>query len=309
MSFAQAHHMEAQFLWADGQIDAARAALREFDSLLARYGVPDSPAIRGAGVRLSLHLARAAARADDEADCKAELQNADARFESYRATLPENSVHRHQARAVWLHGRCYVAYERRDWEELERLARELIEEVALGLVYQPDDGELLLRRATARSLLGEALLKKKDPAAALLVLRVAVSDFRDAPPALLRFTEPRDALAADAMERLAQALAAVGDVAQSRNLLESALTVRDSLLAKEPTLWKWRVELARTCAALASTLEPGNIDQAHRRRTLLDRAVGILTHPEAVSRLTASDRALLETIHVLRSADTAQSRD
>jgi tetratricopeptide (TPR) repeat protein len=299
-SYAQAHQLEAQYLWADGQTEAARAAFRTFESKLESHAPFDHPPIQGAAVRLSLQLALAAARSGDLVDCDEQLRKAQARFESYHATLPADSVQPHQARAVWLHGRCQVARETRDWDELGQLAREFLDEVGQGLVYQPNNGELLLRRAAAQTFLGEALLQNEAPSEAVSILREAAEGFRDAPRALLRFTEPRDVLAADASELLAQALAQLGDVKQARILLESALATRKSYLAKEPGLWRWKLGLARTSAFLAGVLDPSTADNAARRHSLLDRAAELLTSPENSRRLTVADKELIAEVQLLR---------
>jgi tetratricopeptide (TPR) repeat protein len=167
-------------------------------------------------------------------------------------------------------------------------------------VYQPNNGELLLRRAAAQTFLGEALLQNEAPSEAVSILREAAEGFRDAPRALLRFTEPRDVLAADASELLAQALAQLGDVKQARILLESALATRKSYLAKEPGLWRWKLGFARTSAFLAGVLDPSTADNAARRHSLLDRAAEILTSPENSRRLTVADKELIAEVQLLR---------
>jgi serine/threonine protein kinase len=298
-NYALTHMMECYYLEANGQIEAARQALKKFDSLIQNLTL--KPWDESKLADNSIELARLAASAGDNAEARAHLAVGESRFQAHYDKLPVAPIDRLQARIRWLNAESQVFYEMHDWAELGRTARTTLAAIDDGLGQRPGDSELLLRRAVARSFLGMALLGRNNAPEALPVLEKSVAGYHDTPPAMA-FMENRHSYMAKATAALAEALAKTGNRERAGNLAESVLTDWEAAVVRQPENWSNREELAKSLILLAGMLDPAKAADAARRRSLLDRAAAILKSPESQGRLTVDDKEALAKIESLRAA-------
>jgi tetratricopeptide (TPR) repeat protein len=301
LGFAMSHMMECYYFESTGENEAARQALKKFDSLLqdAAQSRALLPAEADKLTQNSMDLARLAADAGDETDARAQLGIGEARFQAQYDKLPAAPFDRIQARVRWLHRKSEVVSTLGDWVELERLARESLTLIHQGLEQRPEDSELQLRRAVAQGYLGMALLKQGNAPDAEAILEQATAGFRDAPPAMM-FDEDRDEYAGNASYYLALALAQTGHIERARSLIEPFIASLDSTAAKQPANQQPKRDLAQCLVLLAGMLDPAKPDQAARCQTLLNRAESILNSPDVLAHRTSADRELLAKIASVR---------
>jgi tRNA A-37 threonylcarbamoyl transferase component Bud32 len=297
--FAMAHMMECYYLEGDGQIEAARQALKKFDSLLQTVTI--QPWDEQKPIENSIDLARLAAMAGDSADARAQLAVAESRFQAHYDQLPDAPFDRLQARIRWLNQEAMVYYQMHDWPELERVARSTLAVIDEGLSQRPGDSELLLRRAVSQMFRGIAWLRQDHTPDAVSALEQAVRGYRDTPPAMA-FTDNRDVYAGVATMNLVEALAKSGNRERARSLAETGLTNWEAAITHQPENWEGKEMGAKVFVTVASLLDPTKPDEAARRQSLLDRAAAILTSPESVGRLQVDDKELLARIESLRAA-------
>jgi serine/threonine protein kinase len=296
--FVMAHMMECYYLEGDGQIEAARQAIKKFDALLQTVTI--QPWDEQKPLQNSVDLARLAAMAGDNADARAQLAVAESRFQAHYDQLPNAPFDRLQARIRWLNQEGLVYVEMHNWTELERVARATLAAIDEGLSQRPDDSELLLRRAVSQMFQGIALLRQGQTAEAVSVLEQAVTGFRDTPPAM-GFTDNREMHSHMADMNLAEALAKTGNRERARSLAETMLAQWEAAIANHPLInWSGKEYGAEFSVMVASLLDPAKPDEAARRQSLLDRAAAILTSPESVARLKVDDKELLAKIASLR---------
>jgi len=296
--FVMAHMMECYYLEGDGQIEAARQAIKKFDALLQTVTI--QPWDEQKPLQNSVDLARLAAMAGDNADARAQLAVAESRFQAHYDRLPNAPFDRLQARIRWLNQEGLVYVEMHNWTELERVARATLAAIDEGLSQRPDDSELLLRRAVSQMFQGIALLRQGQTAEAVSVLEQAVTGFRDTPPAM-GFTDNREMHSHMADMNLAEALAKTGNRERARSLAETMLAQWEAAIANHPLInWSGKEYGAEFSVMVASLLDPAKPDEAARRQSLLDRAAAILTSPESVARLKVDDKELLAKIASLR---------
>jgi serine/threonine protein kinase len=298
-NYALTHMMECYYLEGDGQIEAARQALKKFDSLLQNLTLQPWDASKPADN--SIELARLAAAAGDLADARVQLAAAESRFQAQYDKLPAAPFDRLQARIRWLNAESQVFYEMRDWTELERVSRATLAAIDDGLSQRPGDSELLLRRAVGQAYLGMALSGQNNGPEAVSVLEQSVAGYRDTPFAMA-FTESRHFYAAQATSALAGALAKTGNRERARSLAESVLTDWENTVDRQPDNWESKEALANSLVLGASLLDTANAAEAARRQSLLDRAAAILNSPESQGRLTIDDKETLANIKSLRAA-------
>ncbi len=303
--FAMAHMMECYYLEGDGQIEAARQALRKFDSLLQTVTI--QPWDEQKPLQNSIDLARLAAMAGDNADARAQLAVAESRFQAYYDKLPTAPFDRIQARVRWLNLESRVFYEMHDWAQLERVTRATLAAIDEGLSQRPNDSELLLRRAVAQTFLGIALLRQNNAPEAVSVLEQAVTGYHDTPPAMA-FTDNREIYSSMAIMSLAEALATTGNRERARSLAESGLATWTTALTHQPENWEGKEISAKNLVILASMLDPTKTEEAARRQSLLVQAAAILTSPESEGRLTVDDKNVLAKIEVLRGTPQAKEK-
>ncbi len=302
--YATVHMMECWYLLGDGQIEPAREAFRRFDALIEPFSTqnarkpfePSSTDYARTPWENRLGLALLAAWAGDAAGARAELVTAARRFDTFIQMLPESSPERLRTHTFFLQVEALVQTALGDWPALERLARELLDEITV----QTSDGEMRLRRVMAHGLLGLALLRESQIAEAVPVLHQALHGFAGTPPvAAVSYAQFVRDLTTDAF---AEALARTGDTAEARSLLESTRAEREATLAKDPESWALREPLARTLVLLAGMLDSADPADVARRTTLLDRATDLLTGPAAEGRLTVEGKASLASVAALRTA-------
>ena len=303
--FAMAHMMECYYLEGDGQIEAARQALRKFDSLLQTVTI--QPWDEQKPLQNSIDLARLAAMAGDNADARAQLAVAESRFQAYYDKLPTAPFDRIQARVRWLNLESRVFYEMHDWAQLERVTRATLAAIDEGLSQRPNDSELLLRRAVTQTFLGIALLRQNNAPEAVLVLEQAVTGYHDTPPAMA-FTDNREIYSSMAIMSLAETLATTGNRERARSLAESGLATWMTALTHQPENWEGKEIGAKNLVILASMLDPTKTEEAARRQSLLDQAAAILTSSESEGRLTVDDKNVLAKIEVLRGTSQAKEK-
>jgi eukaryotic-like serine/threonine-protein kinase len=303
--FAMAHMMECYYLEGDGQIEAARQAVKKFDSLLQTVTI--QPWDEQKPLQNSIDLARLAAMAGDNADARAQLAVAESRFQAHYDRLPDAPFDRLQARIRWLNLEAEVYNEMHDWTELERVAQTTLAAIDEGLSQRPDDSELLLRRAVSQMFQGVALLSQDHTPEAVSALEQAVTGFRDTPP-VMAFTDDRDGYEDIAYRNLVEALVKAGNRERARSLAETALAKWEALVAHQPENWEGKETVAEVSVLVASLLNPAKPDEAARRQSLLDRAAAILTSPESVGRLKVDDKELLVQIESLRTATGNSTR-
>jgi hypothetical protein len=291
--------MECYYLEGDGQIEAARQALRKFDTLI--QDLPLKPWDQSKLAGNSLELARLAASAGDNTDARAQLAAAESRFQAQYDKLPAAPFDRLQARIRWLNDESQVLYGMHDWADLERVSRATLVAVDDGLGQRSGDSELLLRRAVAQAFLGMALLGRDKAPEAVPILEQSVTGYRDTPP-VMAFTENRHYYAAQANLALAEALTKTGNRERARSLAESVLADWDVVVVQQPENWSSKEELAKSLVLLAGLLDPANPADGVRRRSLLDRATGILNSPASEGRLTVDDKDALARIELLHAA-------
>jgi tetratricopeptide (TPR) repeat protein len=297
--FAKAHMMECYYLEGDGQIEAARQAFKKFDSLLQTVTI--QPWDEQKPLQNSVDLARLAAMAGDNADARAQLAVAESRFQAHYDQLPDAPFDRLQARIRWLNLEALVYYEMHDWTELERIARTTLAAIDEGLSQRPGDSELLLRRAVSQMFQGIAWLRQDHAPEAVSALDLAVTGYRDTPPAIA-FTDNRAVYSTMAYMNLAEALAKSGNRERARSLAETGLAKWEAAVASDPSNWEGKETGAKLCVNVASLLDPAKPDEAARHQSLLDRAATILTSPESVGRLKVDDKELLAKIASMRAA-------
>ena len=297
--FVMAHMMECYYLEGDGQIEAARQAIKKFDALLQTVTI--QPWDEQKPMANSIDLARLAAMAGDNADARAQLAVAESRFQAHYDQLPNAPFDRLQARIRWLNGEALVYYEMHDWTELERVARTTLVAIDEGLGQRPGDSELLLRRAVSQMFQGIAWLRQNHTPEAVSALNQAVTGYRDTPPAM-GFTDNRPVYAGIAYRNLVEALAKNGNRERARSLAETALAEWEASIVHQPENWEGKEVGAKVSVMVASLLDPAKPDEAARRQSLLDHAAAILTSPESVGRLKVDDKELLAQIESLRAA-------
>ena len=298
--FVMAHMMECYYLEGDGQIEAARQAIKKFDALLQTVTV--QPWDEQKPLQNSVDLARLAAMAGDNADARAQLAVAESRFQAHYDQLPDAPFDRLQARIRWLNQEGLVYVEMHDWMELERIARTTLAAIDEGLSQRPGDSELLLRRAVSQMFQGIAWLHQNRTPEAVSALDQAVTGYRDTPPAM-GFTDNREMHSRMADGNLAEALAKNGNRERARSLVETALAQWEAAIADHQLMnWSGKEDGAELSVMVASLLDPAKADEAARRQSLLNRATAILTSPESVGRLKVDDKELLARIESLRAA-------
>ena len=298
--FVMAHMMECYYLEGEGQIEAARQAIKKFDALLQTVTV--QPWEEQKPLQNSVDLARLAAMAGDNVDARAQLAVAESRFQAHYDQLPDAPFDRLQARIRWLNQEGPVYAKMHDWTELERIAHTTLAAIDEGLSQRPGDSELLLRRAVSQMYLGIAWLHQDRTPEAVSVLDQAVTGFRDTPPAMA-FTDDREGYAHEAYANLVEALAKSGNRERARSLAETELAGWEAANARHQIEnWAGKAGGAMLSVMVASLLDPANPDEAARRQSLLDRAAAILTSPESVGRLQVDDKELLAKIITLRAA-------
>ena len=302
--YAMAHMMECYYLEGDGQIEAARLALKKFDSLI--QDLPLKPWDEGKLEENSIELARLAASAGDNPDARVQLATGESRFQAQYDKLPAAPFDRLQARIRWQNLESQVYLEMRDWAELERGARATLVEIEDGLTQRPGDSELLLRRAVSQSYLGRALLGENNVPETVSMLEQSVKGYHDS-PSVMAFTQSRHHYSADANLALAEALAKTGNRERARSILESVFADLETTIVQQPDNWEAKELLAKSMVQLAGALDPANAADAARRQSLLDRASAILNGPEAEGRLKVDDKELLAKIESLRGAREAKA--
>ena len=232
---------------------------------------------RGEVLEAAKGQAECAAIMGDRADAQAWLAKATERCAVICTDLGPSNFDSDWFTAFLWATRVRVADALRDWPELERVAREAVSAVdAMAEVKTWFDGQYV--RSIAVRAIGKARLGQGDAAAAVPLLEEAQAYLKDAD------------------ETLAEALAATGDVAQARSLLEAALAVREADFAREPDLWEPKRDLACTVFVLARVLDPANAADASRRTMLLDRAAELFRGAVADDLLVPADRELKAAI-------------
>jgi serine/threonine protein kinase len=298
-NFAMTHMMECYYLEGDGQLEAARQALKEFDSLI--QNVKLKPWDQGKLTENSIQLACLAAMAGDNADARARLAAGETRFQEQYDKLPADPFDRLQARVRWMYLESRAYYEMHDWAELERTARTTLAAIDDGLGRRPGDSELVLRRAVTQTFLGVALLRRNNALEALPVLEKAVKGYQDAPPAMA-FGDDRGSYSQKASTALAEVLDQTGNRQRAREIMESVVAELESRLAGEPENWEVKEDVANGSVMLAGLLDPAKKDEAARRQSLLNRASGVLEGSKAEGRLKIDDKEVLARIASLNGA-------
>lgn len=299
--YTRAYMLECHHLaWGDCVIEPARQAFRAWDAACEPFREIYLVIPRERWWR-SLYLAILAARAGDLADARAQLAEAEVRFEFYRDRLPNQLQDRRRARIDFLSQLAGPLLTLQDWSGLERMAREHLEEVETTLREQPTDADLLLNRPMALGFLGQALARSGKIDEAALVLERAVAGFSDTP--LTPSLSWADSIHLDAIECLAEMKLQRGDVGGARDLLERTLKLREERLVVEQNSWLQRELLAATLLKLGGTYAATATDTAEqaRRAELLDRAAAILNSPDAEGRITMNGKAAKADVDALRA--------
>ncbi len=297
-NFAMAHMMECYYLESAGQIEAARTALKKFDSLLEP--VSTWAVDRELLMNIRVELARLAGLVGDTNDDTAQIATVESRFKDHNDNLPIGSFDRIQARIRWLYAESRAYLSLRDWPELARVSRQAITAVETGLARQPGDTELLLRQAVAGGFLGIALLRQLNPREATVLLQQAQTGYREI-PAVAAFKEDRESFSALVIEALAETAVAAGDTQQARQLYESVVTRGEAKLANDPDNWELKEAVAGPSVELAGLMDLSKPEEAARRQSLLNRAATLLSGPGTQSRLTTDDKDVLAKLALLRS--------
>ncbi len=301
-NFAMTHMMECYFLEGDGQIEAARQAFRTFDSLLqeAQLGREDEVKLADN----SIQLARLAAIAGDNADARAQLAVGESRFQAHYGGLPAAPAEQLLAKIRWWnYQKSGVLFQMRAWPELEQDAQTTLAAVKDSLDRQPGDNELLFQRALAQFYLGAARLRQGNAAGAAPLLEQALAGVHDTQP-VWSFTESREGLVCEITMELADALGRTGASDRARGLMENTLASLESAASDQPGNWEGREFLAECLVKLAALQDTAIAAEAAHRQSLLDRASGILSGPEAVGRLSVDDKETLAQIASLRQTAT-----
>ena len=296
-NFAMTHMMECYYLESTEQIELARQAFKEFDSLLENVPLQSWDADKP--MQNSIDLARLAATAGDHADALTQLAIAESRFQVHYDKLPSAAFDRLQARIRWQNFKSGVIIILEDWSELEKTGRETLALISEGLNQRPGDSELLVRRALTQFYVGMALQRQGHSSEAVSILEQALAGFRDAPPAM-SFTDSRENYTNQINFALREEMAKNGDVEHARSLSKLEIARLEKEVADQPENWELKRDLNRCLVQLAGMLDPTRPDEAAQRQVSLDRAAAILNSPEALDRRTADDKKMLGRIESLR---------
>jgi hypothetical protein len=284
----------------DGQVEPARAAFRQYDTLLEPFvGRKGYDSVLRTRLENSLHLAQLAASVGDKSDVNGWLEEARKRFAAYRDRLPEGSPDRGLARARFLEGEDWIAWWRRDWSELARLAQEAQAECEARLKEQPSSAELLNHQAVAGGFAALALAGVRPDAEAATRLKVA----RDRMATTLVDSGFWEVLMVGSVIDYAriEALRKNGDLAQAKSWTTDALTFAGSWVPNCPDYWWAQKYLAEVRLLAASVLDPVVPADAAHRREFLDGAAAILAPDKVSGRLTIDVQEMLREIERLRA--------
>jgi len=303
--FAEAHRMECfvHFGW-EGQIEPARAAFRQYDSLLGPFvGRKGYNSVLRTRLFNSLYLAQLAASVGDKADADGWLEEAQKRFDGYRDSFPAGSADRSLALIQFLEESAWTAWWLRDWSQMARVADEAQSECAAGLKKQPSSEELFKRRAVADGFAALALAGMGQSVKAAPRLQ-AVSDALKAAQ-----ENPSLAGACDggavvwAIESAwVEALRKNGELTKARKRIDELRYAIEWWAPSFPGYWRAQKHLAVVRILAASLLDPTVPFEASRRIQLLNLAAATLAPENVAGRLTVDVQEALKEIERLRAS-------
>lgn len=300
--FAMAQTIECrQLLLFDPQIEETRKAIRARDVLLEPFeDRKDYHGVCEARVNDSLALALLAAMAGDTAGARAGLDEAGRRFEPWHKWMAKDTVVHSLTRARYLQLVGLVEWWLRDWQELERSARETTRTIEAGLQLEPEHWELRIRGEMARCSTGIAWVGMGRAVDGVALLREALPRLRGMDQRFWMldkyFVQMSATLAL--IERLAES----GESDEARRLSQAVLLVRGSTWL-EP--WSWAREQMVACVqvSLARSMDAADTPL---RIAMLDRAEATLAQAEADGHPTVFGRKAREKVEPLRTAALAE---
>ncbi len=306
--FAETHRMECyvHFGW-DGQVEAARAAFREYDELLEPFvGRKGYDSVLRTRLANSLHLAHLGASVGDKADAARWLEEARKRYEAYRERLPEGSPERGLARVRFLEESAWSAWWLRDWPELARLAEQAQVECEAGLKVQPASGELMRRRMMADGFAALALAGTAQGPAVATRLQ-AMRDRMESTPSVYGIWDDH-AFKWAIFNARTEALRDGADRAQFRRSADGYQRYLATWVPGYPEYWRAQVQLAVARLRVAGFLDPAAPFEAALRQKLLDLAAPTLAPDNVAGRLTVDVREALRELDRLRAAPPPPAR-
>ncbi len=290
--FALAHTIECRQLLAfDPRIEEARKAFRARDAMLEPFeGRRDYHGVCEARVNDSLALALLAAMAGDAADARAGLEEAAQRFEPWHEWMAKGTVEHSLTRVRYLQLVSLVEWWLRDWQGMERRAREAAFTIEAGLELEPENWELRIRGGMARCLTGIDWLGMGRVADGVALLREAVPQLRGMDQRFWMLD--KHFVQMSGMLALIERLAETGESGEARRLSEAVLLVSGTGWV-EPWTWARGQMVACVQVSLAGSLDAADTPL---RIALLDRAEATLAQSEADGHPTVFGRKARERV-------------
>jgi len=303
---ARAHRMDCfVHLALDGRVEPAREAFRAYDAQLEPFdGLPGFEPVGQVRMINRLQLAQLAASVGDVTAARAELADAQRRYEICLARLASDAPERRWLRARFLQEAAWCAWWQRDWNELGRVARELLAEIEEGRKTSPDDAEWPVRLAYGRGFAALALQGKGRHAETLPLLREARGLLFTCPPC--EGAWDRSLLLNPVQIGIAESLRQTGSVRPARNWAEQLLSLREEEFPRTRDSWCRYKGLAELQILVAGLLDPSVPAEAMRRAELLNRASRLLAPTNVEGRLTVDVQESLTKIANLRGVGTIE---
>jgi Protein kinase domain len=302
--FAETHRMECymHFGW-DGQVEPARAAFRQYDTLLEPFvGRKGYESVLRTRLFNSLHLAQLAASVGDKADADRRLEEARKRLAAYRDRLPEGLPDRGLALVRFLEESAWSAWWLRDWPNLARLAQNAQSECEAALRKQPASEELLKRQAMADGFAALAVAGTGQGVEAATLLQAARDRLKTTAETQSVYGVCDGDTVVWAIENAwVEALRKNGDLAQARKWTEGLSMSYERWVPSFPEYWQAQKHLAVARVRAASVLDPTVSFEAARRKELLDQAAATLAPDKVAGRLTVDVQEALQEIGRLRA--------
>ena len=290
--FAQTHSMEFWHLFNNGpDFDAAPKAFHELLAML-------KPGYDEFWTCNRLWLAIFSAWAGKTAEARKQIEETEVPFAAFCSKLPESSNERCNARVTYLSVKALALYWVRDWPAMEETARSCLKEIDAGLKRKPGNGPLLCRQADANVFLVIAAQHAGRTVEAITRLPPLIELIRKAPP--------RDYWGASIHSTLGIAQKALVEAYVQQDDREHARQVADQQLQGFAVGYTWSLnEQDWRAGALTLAASLCGSGEAVRCIGLVDQAMGIITSPAAIGRITVTGKENLATIARLKTEAAA----